>query len=383
MRIRKNVKHLTPAEKAAFTNAILALKGQPSVLHPGDPTMSRYDDYPETHMAAMMATPGWAHKGPAFFPWHREVLLQFENDLAGVDASVTIPYWDWTDPLSSPFTPDFLGGDGTAPNAKVADGPFAFDGPNHWTIKIKDNPFDPDFLQRAFGADMTAPSLPSSGQIFTTQAVTPYDNFPWHDNSGSYRSQVEYNLHNLVHRYIGGTMGKMTSPNDPVFWLHHCNIDRLWMEWQQQHPTVAPYLPVAGAAPGQNLNDTMIFSAGLPAPWPGTATPESVIDNVALGYTYDVVHLALPHIPLSAVRILFGVVNDAPGVVIGPDGIPHHVPSGPGDPEWTRLSPLVRDQLLGAAVRELSRLPSSAHVRTELAKVAETLMVRTTGMAAD
>lgn len=36
--------------------------------------------------------PGWAHQGPAFFPWHRELLLQFENDLQAIDSTVTIPY---------------------------------------------------------------------------------------------------------------------------------------------------------------------------------------------------------------------------------------------------------------------------------------------------
>lgn len=97
MRIRKNVKRLTAAEKTTFCNAVVALKAKPSVLHPSNPKLTRYDDYPETHMAAMMANPGWAHHGPAFFPWHRELLLQFENDLVAIDPSVTIPYWDWTD----------------------------------------------------------------------------------------------------------------------------------------------------------------------------------------------------------------------------------------------------------------------------------------------
>src|SRR5262245_59469558 len=206
MRIRKNVKSLTPAEKTAFTNAVLALKTKPSVLHPGNANLGRYDDYPETHLAAMMAMPGWAHRAPAFFPWHRELLLQFENDLVNIDASVTLPYWDWTDPASSPFTPDFLGGNGTGVNRKVPDGPFAFDAPSHWTIKVKDSLSDPDFLARDFGGDFTAPSLPSLSQVNTVQSVTPYDTAPWHDNTGAYRAQMEYNLHNLVHRYIGGTM---------------------------------------------------------------------------------------------------------------------------------------------------------------------------------
>src|SRR5215471_17135571 len=112
MRIRKNVKRLSSAEKSRFVDAVLALKEAPSVLHPGDPVLKRYDDYAEMHMNAMMASPGWAHRRPAFFPWHRVMLLQFENDLVAIDPNVTIPYWDWPDSASNPLIPAFLGGDG-------------------------------------------------------------------------------------------------------------------------------------------------------------------------------------------------------------------------------------------------------------------------------
>ena len=55
MRVRKNVSNLTPGEKTAFVNAVLALKKQPSVLSPGQ--QGRYDDYVQLHMNAMMAGP--------------------------------------------------------------------------------------------------------------------------------------------------------------------------------------------------------------------------------------------------------------------------------------------------------------------------------------
>ena len=74
MRLRKNVKNLTAAEKTAFVNAVLILKTQPSILNPGDPVLRRYDDYPEIHTNAMMATPGWAHGGPAC--WQKRTILR-------------------------------------------------------------------------------------------------------------------------------------------------------------------------------------------------------------------------------------------------------------------------------------------------------------------
>lgn len=297
MRIRKNVKNMTTAEKTAFVNAVLALKTKPSVLHPGQ--QGRYDDYVEVHMNAMMAqsgnpgdpnfVPGWAHDGPAFFPWHRELLLQLENDLQAVsnDPTVTIPYWDWPDPASWPFTDDFLGGDGVGPNMQVQTGPFAFSASANWALIVKDSPNDPDFLQRQLGADPSAQFPPTVAEVSAAMGFTPYSSAPWKGLSTGFRAQVQYSVHNSVHRYVGGTMVNMTSPNDPVFWLNHCNVDRLWGNWQRQHPAETAYLPAAGATTGHNLGDNMIFDTTPPPPWPGSSTPGSVIDHHALGYRYD------------------------------------------------------------------------------------------------
>jgi hypothetical protein len=297
MRVRKNVKNLTTAEKTAFVNAVLTLKAKPSMLHPGQ--QGRYDDYVEIHMNAMMAqignlgdpnfVPGWAHDGPAFFPWHRELLLQLENDLQAVsnDPTVTIPYWDWPDPASWPFTDDFLGGDGVGPNMQVQTGPFAFSAPANWTLIQKDNLDDSNFLQRQLGADDSAQNPPTDADVSVAMGLTPYSSAPWKDYSTRFRAQVQYGVHNSVHRYVGGTMLNMTSPNDPVFWLNHCNVDRLWGDWQRQHPAETAYLPTAGATYGHNLGDNMIFSAAPPPPWAGSSTPGSVIDHHALGYRYD------------------------------------------------------------------------------------------------
>ena len=40
-------------------------------------------------------------------------------------------------------------------------------------------------------------------------------------------------LHNRVHLWVGGNMAPMTSPNDPVFFLHHCFVDKAWADWQE------------------------------------------------------------------------------------------------------------------------------------------------------
>jgi tyrosinase len=302
MSIRKNVTNLSVGEKTSFVNAVLALKTRPSVLHPMDNSKNRYDDYVEIHLNAMMAMsmtnpsvdpdwyPGWAHNGPAFFPWHRQLLLQFEKDLQTIDPMVTIPYWDWTDSASSPFTLDFLGTDGDVNDPdplKVNEGPFAYDGPNHWTINVKDQDNDPNYLRRGFGRRPDAQSLPTTLDVRNSLAPLNYDNPPWKLNSPGFRTLVEFRLHNLVHRWVNGTMFLMASPNDPVFWLHHANVDRLWGDWQRQHPSVCPYSPTFGSVVGHNLYDQMIFNAMPPSPWADLSTPSMMLDHHALGYTYD------------------------------------------------------------------------------------------------
>jgi tyrosinase len=303
--LRKNQKTLSATEKRAFVAAVLALKQKPSRLHPGDSNFGRYDDFVEVHLNAMMPPmmsppqPGWAHQSCVFPAWHRALLVEFEKELQSIDQSVTIPYWDWTQdtsPTSSPWTSDFLGGNGAGTDGQVTDGPFA--GPaGKWPIRVKDDPSDPGFLRRQMAVDPSAKELPSPSDQTDVLAMVPYDTTPWEDGLRAnnpdawqgFRPHLEVDLHNLVHRWVGGNMVDMTSPNDPVFWLHHCNCDRLWSVWDAQHPDEPPYLPDSGAAQGHNLYDKMMFSApnSPRRPFDRDYRPADVLSNSDLNVAYD------------------------------------------------------------------------------------------------
>jgi tyrosinase len=95
-------------------------------------------------------------------------------------------------------------------------------------------------------------------------------------------------MHNRVHVWVGGHMTANTSPNDPVFWLNHAYVDKLWSDWQammsdsmpgMQMPRSDFYVPSKDGPPGHNLDDPL-------TPWKD-ATPRDMLDPAALGYQYD------------------------------------------------------------------------------------------------
>jgi len=308
MIVRRDAKDLKPKEKTAFTSAVLALKAKPSILHPSDKTRGRYDDFVETHLNAMMAmsmghVPNWGHLSSAFGPWHRVLLYHFESELRAIDSSVTLPYWDWTDPASTSavFSSGLLGGNGRSSDGQVMTGPFAFS-KGKWKVVVKDEKSDPDFLARRFGADPSAAALPATADQQAVMALTEYDESPWYDSQRKtaaqrkavdklFRFRLEYDLHNLVHRYIGGDMALASSPNDPVFWLHHCNLDRLWSLWESAQPAAKAYAPMHGGPDGQSGDTALIYAfANSTPPWVGSAKPQDVYDSraqIGIGYATD------------------------------------------------------------------------------------------------
>lgn len=52
----------------------------------------------------------------------------------------------------------------------------------------------------------------------------------------TYHDTLERGPHAAIHSAIGGDMNPATSPNEPMFFLHHAQVDRLWWLWQQENP---------------------------------------------------------------------------------------------------------------------------------------------------
>lgn len=131
LRTRKNQAKLTDAERSGFVAALNKMKQS-----------GTYNKYVSMHQNSMAGANMWAHMRPGFPPWHRQFILDFENDLLAADAGATqglaLPYWDWINYHSKKkflwwgkiWNTNFMGGDGDAgDNNRVSDPPF-----NNWVM---------------------------------------------------------------------------------------------------------------------------------------------------------------------------------------------------------------------------------------------------------
>jgi len=266
--------------------------------------VSTYDLFVVWHVTAMMtATPpgqsqrNAAHSGPVFLPWHRFMLRQLEVNLQRVLKAPTfgLPYWDWANdgnlapaqqPKSALWTANGIGGSGTP----VANGPFAWNpnDPKAFRVRVETGASG-NLRQTNRGLSRTlgqeTPALPNKAAAAAALAATPYDASPWNRSSHSFRNQAEgwlpYGMHNQVHVWVGGDMLPAASPNDPVFFLNHCNIDRVWEAWMQKHGRVyVPDQTAPASLKGHRINDQL--SSLISAP----TTPAAVLNSTAQ-YVYD------------------------------------------------------------------------------------------------
>jgi tyrosinase len=177
-----------------------------------------------------------------FLPWHRLYLLKCEELLKAHEPLARIPYWDFANDHERP----------------------------DWVWQ------PPNVTRGTPGAN--AGWLPTQQMVESiTQNNVTYTGFT---------SALEANAHNEVHNWCNGTI---TSPEtaalDPVFWLLHANVDRIWNQWQA-------------------VNDGVPSLNGINAvldPW-GPTTAVDVDSIIDLGYWYSGVAFVLG--PFSGVRRL-------------------------------------------------------------------------------
>lgn len=154
-----------------------------------------------------------------FLPWHRAYLSYWEHAARDQNEGAILPWWDWTrGGVPDGFTQPQVGG-GANP---LYNGPMPAT-PGQAARRTRRWPGDPA-------------QLPTPDQIEAILALSSFEDF---------QSQIE-DVHDQIHVWAGGVnprnsrqFGDMTSipvaAYDPLFWSHHCMIDRLWYLWQLRH----------------------------------------------------------------------------------------------------------------------------------------------------
>lgn len=258
VRIRKNANQLTPRERDRFVAAFATLNNRGA---------GRFADFRNMHTAA--GSPQ-AHGAPGFLPWHRAYLTDLERELQAIDASVTLPYWRFDQPAPNLFNPEFMG-------SADALGTVTF-GPS--------NPLQFWVTDGVPGVNRRPLFNPTTQAAFV---INEPATFALGSTYASFRG-MEGNPHGNAHTSFGGSISSIpTAARDPLFFLLHANVDRLWAKWQRLNnrydPTVvATFSPVTGSPVGHNLNDTMWpWNGVVGAPRPPTAPGGTLASSPTTG----------------------------------------------------------------------------------------------------
>ncbi|OQD67737.1 hypothetical protein PENPOL_c003G02927 [Penicillium polonicum] len=229
---RREWRSLSHLEKDAYITATKCLATQPSIL---DLPHTLYDDFTWIH----------THKGDetiltaGFFPWHRYFILSYETALrVHCNYSGRLPYWDWTldwvnfhaSPLWDAKTGFGGNGNASAPESVghghcVTTGPFAGLRPMYY-----DRDLNTHCLSRAIRSGETLELAMSKISPSAIEKLMQKDEY--HD----FTHWLEKDAHKSMPYVIQGEWMQTSAPNDPIFWLAHVQLDRLWWLWQSMKP---------------------------------------------------------------------------------------------------------------------------------------------------
>lgn len=284
VRVRKNIRKMTPMEINVLRNAY---EGLYEITNPND-------ERGYTWIAGRHGYPGnYCHRNEAnFWVWHRAYMYEFEERLRDAEqrklgtATVSLPYWDWT--VIDPATDDANGIPKVCSDATYTD---------LVTGETKTNPL---FTAYSIATSRNTVRYTTAGLAGTVGQRQKQVNGALDARQYLTAQQsINFGPHGNVHVNTGGStvvngqtvQGDMSvirnAAFDPIFWLHHSNIDRIWWEWQQRQGN--------STVPQAQLD----FVA---APWSWTGeqclTPEETF-----GYTYRDSELFQAFTPAAAAAL--------------------------------------------------------------------------------
>ncbi|KAI1070988.1 hypothetical protein NW752_002556 [Fusarium irregulare] len=303
--VRRDWKNLSKTERKAYVDAVLCLREKPSKSDPSfaPGARTRYDDFVAVHINQTQSI----HATGNFFTWHRHYVGAYEKalqDECGYNG--TQPYWNWFETGDIYKNPLFdgsetsMGGDGEyvkhngsvsgnpagkiiMPSGKgggcIKSGPFAnatanlgppspgMDGMPSFKEPLGYNPrcLRRDISQYPIDQWMTLPNLYNVTVGEASQSLE--------------LMQVEFQgrfadkflgIHAAGHFVMGGDSSDFySSPNEPIFFLHHAMVDRIYWIWQALHPKqardIAGTITMENRPPSRDALKSDILDVGVNA----------------------------------------------------------------------------------------------------------------------
>jgi len=269
--VRRNINSMSRRDTDRFVRALRRMMDNGSYFELGG-----IHGWPTNSMGGQF---GYCeHRVERFVCWHRVYLAQFERALQAADrqngqsGNIGLPYWDWT---NSPRVPSMMNAFPTVPARAI---PSRYRGGQGLPPNKRSR-----YFTRDGGIDLRHSSNASVRDRDTRDVyrLSFFPNFATKQRSspGGFRD-IE-SIHDEVHVDCGGIMADLDlAAYSPLFWLHHCHIDRMFETYLKYEPDSSREM------------DRWEYGSTL-RPW-GASTNRTFR---AIGYRYD--RLAEDHVPSS------------------------------------------------------------------------------------
>ncbi|KAI6383326.1 hypothetical protein MCOR25_000246 [Pyricularia grisea] len=276
--VRPEWRNMTAEGRREYVRAAKCLVDRPSEGR-FQGSHNRYEDLVWVHHQMTDQLHGYAQ----FLPWHRRFVNVYETALRDeCGYRGPMPWWDETRDAGNfagapVFTPEYFG---TAPirtregrGGCITDGVFS-------GMLVHIGPgtaFEEHCLSRAVDESLTREVSQA-----TINQVLRQSNFE------SFAGLIEGWPHAYGHNGVGAVMSDVgPAPGDPIFFLHHAFIDRIWWEWQNVDRDTRVY-ELAGKVNDRNKRITLDYVLTMRGIQPDVRV-QDVMDTYGdtLCYTYD------------------------------------------------------------------------------------------------
>ncbi|KAF6746663.1 hypothetical protein DFP72DRAFT_973320 [Ephemerocybe angulata] len=285
--VHKEWRDLTVKDRLAYIKAVKCLQALPSSI----PTIarSRYEDFQATHIDLTERI----HLVGHFLPWHRHQINLYGKALRKeCGYKGPIAFWDWTrdgdnaeGPLAqSPIFDDVtgFGGNGVPGTYTLPDDVSQTPEPYRYVGCVQTGPFRDSVYTVHLGPGKlkTDHCMVSATwrPILGTENVRKQLASRTFEEFRLVIDDMTNGIHGMGHAAVGGEMTNIYSAGaDPLFYLHHQNLDRMWWHWQQKGKD---RLKEISGPSTQNGNDTVTLDFEMDFPALGL--------NVTVGEVMDI-----------------------------------------------------------------------------------------------